>query len=100
MRGHIKQDRFTTCGTGSLFWRVETFAQIEHFIKNFGEKTTGKFYDCFLGKTRLAKNFQKVYGGGKGGCQPCYKICVPQVKISHNLQKKFRNYTSRVVGFE
>ena len=29
--------------------------------------TTGKFFDCFRGKTSLAKNFQKVFrvGGGR-----------------------------------
>ena len=35
---------------------------------NFRWKTTGKFNACFLGKTSLAKNFQKVFrvGGWRG----------------------------------
>ena len=46
------------------------------------QKTTGKFYDCFLGQTSLAKNFQDIFRGQGvgGGLQPCYKNCVPQVK--------------------
>ena len=32
---------------------------------------------------------------GVGGCQPCYKSCVPQVKIDRLKKKKIKSYISR-----
>ena len=48
-------------------WVQSTFgAKAEQIIKNL-RKTAGKFNDCFLGKTSLAKNFQMVFRGRGGG---------------------------------
>ena len=69
-----KQDRFTTClktcRTGSLFWRVGRVRKVI-WCKDFDERLfktniTGTFIDCFLGKTRLARNLDMGFKGGMG----------------------------------
>ena len=76
-----RTDRYTDKdpGIAALLVAEHLYKVSEKFLRG---KTIGELNDCFLGETRLAKNFQKVLGGGWGrGVQPRFKTSVPQVKI-------------------
>ena len=62
---------FTRSGKISLgLTKAASIKQSSSILLDIMGKTTGKFYDCFLGKTSLAKNFQKVFRGGGGVANP------------------------------